>query len=64
MEKIRTVLVADAGDEFRRSFIDSLSGEADIQVVGETGDGAQLLQQVRELQPDVIVMDMVLLETN
>ena len=60
MEKIKTILVADASEEFRRGFIDSLSGEPDIQVTGETGDGQDLLQLARELQPDVIVMDMVL----
>ena len=39
MELTKKILIADTGEEFRRSFIDNLNNEPDIQVVGETGDG-------------------------
>ncbi|WP_446719775.1 response regulator [Isoptericola sp. F-RaC21] len=35
-----------------------LSVEPDIEVVGEAADGAQALEQVRALRPDVVLMDV------
>ncbi|MCK9793948.1 response regulator transcription factor [Isoptericola sp. 4D.3] len=35
-----------------------LSVEADVEVVGEAADGAQALEQVRALRPDVVLMDV------
>ena len=46
MEAIKRILIADAGEDFRRGLVDSLSGEADIQVAGQTGDGAELVRMV------------------
>lgn len=60
MELTKRILLADTGEEFRRSFIDSLSSEPDIQVVGETGDGEELLRMIREKKPDLVIMEIVL----
>ena len=60
MEVIRRVVLADMGEELRRSLASSLSNEPDIQVVGQTGDAAELLRMVRELKPDAVVMELVL----
>ena len=60
MEAIKRILIADAGEDFRRGLVDSLSGEADIQVAGQTGDGAELVRMVSELMPDAVVMEIVL----
>ncbi|WP_245807053.1 response regulator [Krasilnikoviella flava] len=35
-----------------------LSVEPDVEVVGEAADGAQALEQVRSLRPDVVLMDV------
>ncbi|MFE7404606.1 response regulator [Isoptericola sp. NPDC057559] len=35
-----------------------LSVEPDVEVVGEAADGAQALEQVRALRPDVVLMDV------
>ena len=35
-----------------------LEAEPDLAVVGEAGDGLQALDQVRALQPDVVLMDI------
>lgn len=56
----KRILVADTGEEFRRSFIESVTGEPDIQVVGETGDGQELVQMIQDLSPDLVVMEIVL----
>lgn len=54
------VLVADAGEEFRTMLIDSLKGEEDIEVIGATGDGTELVRLAKELKPDFILMDVLL----
>ena len=60
MEYVKKLLVADTSDEFRRHLIEALQNEPDLEVVGETEDGLQLLEMARTLQPDAIVMEMVL----
>ena len=60
MEMMRRILIADAGVDFRASLSKALSAEPDFVVAGETGDGTELLRMVRELEPDAVVMDMVL----
>ena len=60
MENQKKILVADAGEEYRRILVDAISAEPDIQVAGETGDGQELLRLVQERRPDLIVMDMIL----
>lgn len=54
---IRVLLVDDHAlirDGLRRLLEDN----ADIQVVGEAGDGQEALRLLRQLQPDVAVMDL------
>ncbi len=60
MELTKKILIADTGEEFRRSFVEGLENETDIQVVGETGDGEELLHMVWEKRPDLVVMEIVL----
>jgi DNA-binding NarL/FixJ family response regulator len=37
-----------------------LSSEPDIEVVGEAGDGLQVVEMAQTLQPDVVVIDVLL----
>ena len=60
MENTKQIVVADTGTEFRKSLIRALAEEPDFQIVGETGDGTELMNLVRQEQPDAVVMDMVL----
>ena len=60
MEYVKRLLVADTSEEFRRHLIEALRNEPDIEVVGETGDGPQLVEMTRTLQPDAILMEIVL----
>ncbi len=56
----RKIIVADAGEEYRSALVQAISEESDIQVVGQTGDGHQLLQMIREHEPDLVLMDVIL----
>ncbi|CAM5547637.1 Protein-glutamate methylesterase/protein-glutamine glutaminase [Streptomyces alboniger] len=52
------VLLVDQPPLLRTGFRMILEAEQDIAVVGEAGDGLQALDQVRALQPDVVLMDI------
>jgi NarL family two-component system response regulator LiaR len=54
------ILLADDHAILRKGIRALLSTEPDIEVVGEAGDGAEALAQAQALQPDVILMDLVM----
>lgn len=59
MLKIR-ILLADDHIVVRQGLRALLTTEADIEIVGEANNGRQAVQQVRELHPDVVVMDIAM----
>jgi DNA-binding NarL/FixJ family response regulator len=52
------VVLADDQAMVRSGLRALLAAEADIDVVGEAGDGAQAVELARQLRPDVVVMDI------
>jgi NarL family two-component system response regulator LiaR len=58
-EQIR-VLVADDHAIVRKGIIALLATENDLEVVGEAGDGQTAVDQAGSLQPDVVLMDLVM----
>ena len=60
MENIKRIVVADTGTEFRKSVVRTLNDEPGLRVIGETGDGSELLHMLRDHQPDAVVMELVL----
>ena len=52
------VVLAEDQPMVRAGFRALLDARDDIEVVGEAATGAQALDQVRELRPDVVVMDI------
>ena len=60
LETRQRILVADANEEFRRVLAASLAEEADMDLVGETGDGPEAVRLAEHSQPDVVLMDLVL----
>jgi len=58
------VLLADDHALVRQGFRRILEDEPDIDVVGEAGGGAQAIELDRELDPDVVVLDMAMPEIN
>ncbi|WP_327353753.1 response regulator transcription factor [Streptomyces sp. NBC_01304] len=53
-----SVVVADDNPVVRAGLTVLLDGRADIQVVGEAGDGRQALAVARERRPDVVLLDV------
>ncbi len=57
MSKVR-VLLADDHTLFREGLATILNAEADFTVVGEAGDGLEVVVMARTLRPDLILMDI------
>ena len=60
MELNKSILIADASEDFRAVLVEALRSEEGLEVVAQTGDGLDAIQLVRDKKPDVLVMDLVL----
>ncbi|MBV9172061.1 MAG: response regulator transcription factor [Chloroflexi bacterium] len=57
---ISRVLIADDRARARRALAAVLAVHPSIQVVGEAADGAEAVAEVNRLQPDAVVMDLLM----
>ena len=57
--KIR-VLIADSSDDYRKLMARRLQDELDMELVGNTADGLDVLHLAQAAQPDVLVLDVLL----
>ncbi len=56
------ILLADEQKIMRQGLRALLEREADLQVVGEAANGPMMLQQLRDLAPDLVLLDLALPE--
>ena len=58
MPKTITILLADDHGVLRAGLRALLDAESDLEVVGEAETGEDAIEQVKELEPDIVVMDL------
>ena len=58
-EKI-TVLIADDNQEFSKTLATYLGNEKDMEVIGIAKDGVEAIEQIKELLPDVAILDVIM----
>jgi DNA-binding NarL/FixJ family response regulator len=54
------ILIADDHHVVRRGLIFFLNTQDDIEVIGEASNGEEALSLVKELRPDIVVMDLAM----
>lgn len=59
MEKL-TVLVADTNYLFQSVISEYIGGQKDMTVVGQAKDGAETLDKLANLQPDLLLLDFIM----
>jgi len=57
MAKIR-ILLTDDHTLFRQGIRTLLSAESDLEIVGEAANGAEAVEKITELRPDLVLMDI------
>ena len=55
-----TVLIADDNQEFSQTLASYIEKEDDMKVVGITRDGEDAVRKVKEMKPDVVLLDVIM----
>lgn len=61
---MKKLIIADDHKIIRDGLKSLISQHSDLQVVAEAGDGRRVVELVRELRPDVVIMDVNMPELN
>jgi len=59
-----TILIADDHKVFREGIISILNEVEDITIIAEASDGREVLERLKEVKPNIIVMDISMGDTN
>ncbi|HEX3738089.1 MAG TPA: response regulator [Terriglobales bacterium] len=52
------ILIADDREPFRRMVRSLVESQPDYHICGEAGDGVEAIERVRQLRPDIVLMDI------
>jgi DNA-binding NarL/FixJ family response regulator len=55
---VTRVLIADDDDLMRAGLVELLSADPSIEIVGQASTGRQAIERTRQLDPDVVLMDV------
>ena len=53
-----TIVIADDHPVFRRGLNLIITSDAQLKIAAEAGDGAQAVEMIRNLEPDIAVLDV------
>lgn len=54
------IIIADAHPMFRDALRDLLEQQSEFKVVGETADGGEVIEKVKQLNPDLLLLDFAM----
>ena len=60
METKTRILMADPNQDFCRQLSELIHAEGDMEIVGTASDGLEALALTAELQPDLLLLELVL----
>jgi len=60
---MKTVLIVD-DSSFMRNIIKKHLDELDVTIVGEAGDGKEAVDKYKELNPDIVTLDLAMLDND
>lgn len=55
-----TILIADDHDIIREGIKNILRGQPDFEIVGEARDGEEVLEKIKALKPDILLLDITM----
>ncbi len=60
MDHLKTVFIADSTEEFCTGLTAALKQAGGFHVIGTASDGEQAIHKIKQLKPDVLVLDLML----
>ena len=54
------ILIVEDHPIFRRGLCDIIAGDSSLRLVGEAADGKQAVEQVGQLMPEIVLMDLAM----
>lgn len=60
METKMRVLIAEPDEDFRLLLKEIISEEEDMEIIGETSDGLETVEMLRQQNPDILLMELML----
>jgi len=63
-KKLVKIIVADDHPLFRSGLVTTIQENSDYSIIGESSNGAEALEQIRTLKPEITILDINMPEMN